>query len=453
MAVQDERQMREDNRQRETKESRAADTGMPEGGEPSQTQDEQEQFAFLQEKIKTKDEPGKKKFPFLRTATLGLVFGIFACCSFCVLKPLMENMLQGDRGEVNIPEDEEEPENKEDADGTEESVVFTFDAGSYAQMMQSMYAIAREAEKSVVSVQITNQSSWMQADGHNVESVTGVIAVDNGWEVLIVADNAVCVQMPEDGQRQWSVTFADGSSYPATLKKQDKNHGLAVFAVSRMAVSDNTWNNVRTVIWGNSNAVSKGDVVIALGNMFGYDGGLGYGVISSKKYDELYADGTYGVLATDIAAEPDGSGVLVNQRGEVLGFIRGSIWQETSSNTAKALAISDLKPVMEKLLNGESVPYIGIKGITVTENLANQQGIPQGLYVTEVMEDSPAAYAGIQKGDVIQKVHGTEALGITSYEKSLFKCDAGDQVKVKGKRRGTLGYVDVEYIVTVGSLE
>jgi len=412
----------------------------------------EEQFAFLQEKVKSREKKrGERFFKVVWAAVLGLVFGGFACAGFYALTPLMENALRERPGEVTIPEDEELPE----VEPTEDEVVPempVLTVEDYKEMMQSLYLVARDAEQCLVSVQAVG-GAWVENDARDAGSVTGIIAADNGWEILIVADHAVCANVAEEENPQWAVTFYDGASFPASLKKRDKNRGLAVFTVNRMQLSENTKNGMQTVVWGNSNVASRGDVVIALGNMFGYGDGLGYGVISSKKYDEQFADASCGVLATDIAVSSGGTGVLVNQRGEVLGLVRGSIWPESANPTANALAISDLKPVLEMLLNGESVPYVGIRGTSVTEIVSAEQGLPRGMYVTQVVEDSPAMYAGIQNGDIIQKVGGTEVAGASSYEKAVLKCKTGAQVKVKGKRRGNGGYVDVEFVVTVGSQE
>lgn len=334
-----------------------------------------EQFAFLQEKVKPGKKPERLWSGILRAAVLGLIFGICACGGFYALRPLMMSISQGEKGTVTIPEDEDtqEPEEEPVAEETEPEIpVLT--AENYKEMMQSLYSIAREAGKSLVSVEVSDGSAWIKDDKRSPENVTGMIAVDNGWEILIVADNAVCSAGSEEDARQWAVTFYDGISCPATLRLQDKNRGLAVFAVNRITVPESTRNNIRTVVWGNSNTASRGDVVIALGNMFGYDGGLGYGIISSKKYEEMFADASCGVLATDIAVSQGGSGILVNQKGEVLGLIRSSIWADTSGTTANALAISDLKPILELLLNGERVPYIGIQGTTVTDSIAAEIG-------------------------------------------------------------------------------
>ena len=88
-----------------------------------------------------------------------------------------------------------------------------------------------------------------------------------------------------------------------------------------------------------------------------------------------------------------------------------------------------------------------------TEELAEQQEIPKGLYVTNVQADSPAMQAGIQNGDVLLEVGDDKVAGVTSYEKALLEYKVGTTVKIKGKRRGAGGYVDVDFHVTPGSKE
>ena len=204
---------------------------------------------------------------------------------------------------------------------------------------------------------------------------------------------------------------------------------------------------------GNSNIVGKGDPVIALGKQFGYAGGTGYGIISSVKNRVAVADGEYRLLTTDIAAAPGGSGALFNTNGEVIGIIDQKITDNESMNLVTAYAVSDLKQYIEQLSNGKAIPYLGVKGVEVPDSVAETDGIPEGIYVKEVEADSPAMKAGIQSGDVIVELNKNQISTVSGYGKRLMECEVGQQIKVKGKRQGASGYVDVEFTVTVGSKE
>lgn len=414
----------------------------------------EEEYSFLTETIKPKSiSRGKLFAQLIRMAVYGLIIGFFACCSFFALKPWAERMLEEDSEEVTIPEDTAEIPKEETTEA--EAEPFILDEQSYRQMMDKLYLTAQEAKKCLVTVRVKSEEDWtkeLEKTNSSVISSVGIIAADNGKELLVLADNSVCEKASE-----WEILFTDGKSLAGTLKVQDKNRGLAVFSIAQEEIPETTANRIQAAELGNSNLVIQGDVVIGLGNLFGYEEGLGYGVVSSVAYEEVFSDGQCGIIATDIAVAQSGTGILINQKGQIIGLIRQGLLKhgetESAEVTANALAISDLKAVMELMLNGKSVPYAGMHGVTVTADVAEEQGIPQGLYVTQVEGDSPAMEAGIQNGDVIQFVNGEEVTGITSFERALLRCTSGESVKVQGMRRGSDEYVEAEFSLNVGSKE
>lgn len=428
---------------------------------PDPKQDENsssgDSFSFLKETIKPKPVSREKIFmQLLRMAIYGVIIGMFACCSFFALKPWAEETFREDPQKVTIPEDAEDgaaAEADEQA-AQEDARAPVLDVASYQAMMESLSATAEKAGKGVVSVHAGSadgSDDWM-GTGSSDPGVTGIIAADNGQELLILADNSVC----KDADT-WEIVLADGSRCAAALKVQDQNRKLAVFSIVRSIVPEETWGKIQVADLGNSNIIGKGDPVIALGNLFGYDNGLGYGVVSSTALSTTFSDGDCRVISTDIPLEVDGSGILLNQDGAVIGIVRQGIGPETEeggvSVTANALAISDMKSTMELLLNGEKVPYAGIYGVTVTAAAAQEQGLPEGLYITAVDADSPAMAAGIQNGDVIREVDGKPISGFAAYEKAMLECQPGKEIGITGQRRGAAGYVDIQFTLTVGSWE
>ena len=265
---------------------------------------------------------------------------------------------------------------------------------------------------------------------------------------MILADSSIC-----EKTKKWSVTFEDGASYDAALKKKDLNTGLAMFSVRKADITDATWSSIKVSALGNSNVVTQGDLVMSLGNMFGYPDGMGYGIVSATDYRASFYDGECNVLSTDIAYETGGTGVLFNMDGEVVGIVPTSVWKTEEQTSLNAYAISDLKTVIEIMANGESVPYIGIHGTTVTQTLKDKQGMPSGVYVVDVDPDSPAMEAGIQSGDVICQVDGKDVGSISTYQSAVLETEVGRVIRLQGRRLGADGYVELDFSVTVGSKE
>lgn len=402
-----------------------------------------EDYEFLQETLKDEKKRGRiGKSTIIKCAALGLVFGMTASLGFFALKPWAENLMLGDPDEITIPE-EEEMEDQEAVSEEEQSLVVSLD--HYREMNAALTEIADQVKCSMARLSVATDDVTEDTEQSGADSVTGVVVADNGQEYLVFASNRL-----SNESDNLEVTFADGRSYKASVKQQDTNLGYAVYAVHKSSLAASTAEKIQVAELGRTGSIRQGDTVIALGDPFGYGDSIGYGVIASTSEQKNYADGEYHVIGTDIAGSADGTGALFDVNGEVVGIIDSSARSEDAAVVA-GYGISDLKAVIEYLSNGTGVPYLGIKGVSVTEEIASEQGLPRGVYVQQVAADSPAMAAGIQSGDVITEVNKSDVTTLSAYHTVVMKQKSGDSIRIKGMRKGTDGYVDVEFNVTVGT--
>ena len=147
------------------------------------------------------------------------------------------------------------------------------------------------------------------------------------------------------------------------------------------------------------------------------------------------------------------SGFLFDTYGNVMGIIDPDLMNEDGTGTLAAIGISAIKSEIELMSNGKNVPYVGIIGTIITKEMSEIQGMPAGLYVTEVEVDSPAMKAGIQSGDIITKIGGQEIDSLTAYHKEVLAQEAGKTIKLTGQRYGVENYVDIKFNVTVGVIQ
>ncbi|MCI8638603.1 MAG: PDZ domain-containing protein [Coprococcus sp.] len=414
---------------------------------------EEEEYSFLQETVKDEQATWKRGWSVLwKTAVKGLIFGVAACAAFYIMKPWLDTSLHKENEKVTIPEDEEQDETDQVEETEEPDTELVYPAltlDNYKELLRAVYQVAAESNKCVAEVgAVRAEENWENASFDTANSVSGTIVWENAVEVLVLAP----ARIARDAQ-SLSVTFSDGIKYPAALKKQDLNLGLAVFSVETGRLSDTTRNQIQTAVLGNSNIMGRGDPVIVLGKQFGYAGGVGYGIVSSTRNRISVADGEYRIISTDIAAADGGSGVLFNTNGEVIGIVDQKMSSQGSMNLVTAYAISDIKSYIEELSNGKAIPYLGINGVDVTEAVSEEQGIPKGVYVREIEVDSPAMQAGIQNGDVIIEMNKGTVSTISGMNKILMECKVGEQIRIRGKRQGASGYVDMDFDITVGSKE
>lgn len=405
------------------------------------------EYSFLQEVIK--DEvggTGKRKKRILRKIGVGIFIGLVACFTFSVIKPWVESRMSGNPDEVTIPRDTKQTaENEADRSGKDGNGQ---KKDNYSKSVKSLSDVAKKGKRSVVSLLVlTGATIGNKEFVSESQSVSGVLIADNGQELLILGPT-----MEVGETQQILATFCDGKKYQVTEKKSDANLELTIYAVKESQLEEKTAKSIRLAALGSSYEVKKGDTTVLLGMLFGQGDAVGYGVLRSSTEKAERADGTYHILGAELAGFTGGSGIMFNRQEEVIGIICDAAGEDAKEELMHAYAISDIKDVMQFLANGESVPYIGIHATDVSENIAEDRRIPRGIYVDKVEADSPAMRAGIQSGDVLTAIGGTDIENFEQYHELLMEEKEGTHLLIKGYRRGAKDqYVAVHFNATVGN--
>lgn len=405
------------------------------------------EYSFLQEVIK--DEvggTGKRKKRILRKIGVGIFIGLVACFTFSVFKPWVESRISGNPDEVTIPRDTKQTaENEADRSGKDGNGQ---KKDNYSKSVKSLSDVAKKGKRSVVSLLVlTGATIGNKEFVSESQSVSGVLIADNGQELLILGPT-----MEVGETQQIQATFCDGKKYQVTEKKSDANLELTIYAVKESQLEEKTEKSIRLAALGSSYEVKKGDTTVLLGMLFGQGDAVGYGVLRSSTEKAERADGTYHILGAELAGFTGGSGIMFNRQEEVIGIICDAAGEHAKEELMHAYAISDIKDVMQFLANGESVPYIGIHATDVSENIAEDRRIPRGIYVDKVEADSPAMRAGIQSGDVLTAIGGTDIENFEQYHELLMEEKEGTHLLIKGYRRGAKDqYVAVHFNATVGN--
>ena len=115
----------------------------------------------------------------------------------------------------------------------------------------------------------------------------------------------------------------------------------------------------------------------------------------------------------------------------------------------QAVGISDLKPMIEILSSSSDIVYLGIRSTNVTTSTAERYKLPMGIYITDVIMDSPAFYAGLQSGDVITQLNGNTVLTIQEFSEKLYQCSNGENITVTVKRAGRDEYRELTFSVVL----
>ena len=430
-----------------------------------QKEQNEQEFAFIKEKIK--DKPINKRRLLIHAGfnlLCAVVFGVVACFVFVLLKPYLEEWLYPkEESTISIPKDDAPQEGEEDGEEEEEEkkepppqpesqtvvVQEELEIEDYQKLQDKLYNIGKQANKSVVTVTgVTSGMDWFNTPYENENRAAGVIIGNSGQELLILTEKKVIVDAQEI-----NITFIDGTMASASLKKYDGNTGIAIISVPLEDIPEAVLGQMAVAPLGNSYVVSQGTTVLAIGSPLGANYSILCGTITSSKNEVSTIDKNYTIFTTDIVGSENGSGVLINLKGEIIGLVLQDYSSPNDRNTITALAVSELKQVIEDLSNGRDVPYVGLRLSTVTEEIAKEFSIPKGVYIKSVEMDSPAMAAGMQEADVISKINGEEVATVEQYNQKIYALSPEDTITITIKRQSGEAYVDLDCAVVVGVLK
>lgn len=327
------------------------------------------------------------------------------------------------------------------AEGTESSLK------NYEALYQDMLGVTEKPKQALVTViGITNQMDYFNQNYENQQQISGLIVADNEQDLFILTEYRIV-----ENVERIQVTFWDETMVDATYQRHDPSTGLTIVKVDESKLDEGTRNGLAVAPLGSSYLVSQGDPVVAVGSPVGYSDSIAYGVVTSVTNKISALDNEYNLLTTDILGSTDGSGILVNLDGEIVGIIAQS-YSAKGNNVVTGIAISQIKKLIENLSNNVSRAYIGIRGQDVTEELSDKTGIPKGVLISRVADDSPAMMAGMKEYDVIVKLGEHKVETIKQYHEQLGKYSTGDVVTVTAMRKGAEGYAEMTFDVTIGEV-
>jgi Do/DeqQ family serine protease len=237
-----------------------------------------------------------------------------------------------------------------------------------------------------------------------------------------------------ENARDITVTLLDEREFPARLVGSDPRTDVAVVQIEAPGLTE--------VALGDSDRLEPGDYVAAIGNPFGLQHSVSYGIVSALGRSGMNPDGFESLIQTDASINPGNSGgALVNLRGELVG-INNMILSGNGGNIGIGFAIpvNMARSVMDQLIRFGSVKrgQLGVTLAPVTQDIAQALGLPgqSGALVTQVLRDSAAARAGIRAGDVVTMLNGRAVKSSAEFRNAIGLLRVGDKVDVGLLREG-----------------
>ena len=323
------------------------------------------------------------------------------------------------------------------ASGSDSSITAASSSGSSLTTEQVADLVSPSVVVITTEQVVYSQWSWYGQNQVESGAGSGVIISSDGY--ILTCAHVV------DGASTITVTIGD-KDYTATLVGEDTTSDIAVIKIDADGLPPTTV--------GNSDSLKVGQSVMAVGNPLGELGGTVTGGMISALNRSVTIQGsssvnTMSLIQMDASVSPGNSGGgLFNMNGELVGIVNAKSSSSDAEGLGFAIPINDAIKVAQELLENGYVtgrPYLGITYLAVEDaQTAAQLGVnAYGVYVVEVVKGGPAEKAGLQAGDRIVSVDGTEIASKDDLGTLMQKHAAGDTLSITIARDGQMQTVNV----------
>lgn len=439
----------------------------------SDNEKDNKNFEFIKEQVieKKHKKLRKRLIPLLMTIVLAIIFGMIASVTFAVAEPKIYKLLHKEEDTktpvtfpTQYPEDSEdttdsteqtETDNSQTTDDTEEETVkepdtviveqsIDADVEDFVSMYDDIKKTMFDVEKSLVNVTSTSTAKDWLFDTlvDKTTETTGVVIANTNEELLVL------VSLDRiKGANSIKIKFSDTEMADAIIQDYETDLNLAVIAVALEDIPQIYLNSIKPATLGESYTITVGSPILALGSPNGHPGSIDIGIISSLNNYVYITDNKLDLFNTDIDANDNSDGIIVNMSGEVIGLITRTLKDDLSKGVSTVIGISKIKPIIESLANKEPRVYFGVTTEDMTADAMLEHQITNGIYVNEVQADSPAFDAGISNGDIILEVNKQPILNTNYFNSIISEHQPGEGITVKLKR--TVGSSEKEMDVTI----
>ena len=303
-------------------------------------------------------------------------------------------------------------------------------------------------DSSLVSIAAAEQTeTWFESAAEEIRYYSGVVLKIDEREILILTTGEKL------DKKKLRVTFCNGSTLDGYFKQYSQTDGLTVIAVSATeGISEETLSAIKSVEYANTEELTCGDMIIATGSPIGVMGSIDFGTVAYISESEMHVDGEQYIFYSNISSDSEKGTFIVDFEGRLVGISTSEASRiGVASDITRIVGINSLRRVISSMLSGEKRTYLGINGTEVGFGMKYNSSIPEGVYLNDVIEDSPAYNVGIRRGDIIVSLAGRDIVDMDSFTRVLNSCRPGQSVSLR-VMRGSVNseYHEMEYSVILG---
>lgn len=194
--------------------------------------------------------------------------------------------------------------------------------------------------------------------------------------------------------------------------------------------------------------MKRGDLLFFIGSPLGVIHSVKYGILSNVQTNVSVMDGYVTIYLPDVSSDALSGTWVLNADGELVGWMTDLFSSADQKSSTAVMGLSDVKPAIERMMNGRETASLGIYGKQVGA-AQREQGMPTGVYIARVEQNAPAYAAGVQPGDILISLGDSKVETMRDLEAALRKCAKGESVRLTLMRNGREKYETISVTATL----
>lgn len=401
---------------------------------------------FIREQVR----PQRKKQVFLWIRRFGIL--VIAACVFGAISGglivyIQNHFLKAKEDRIistyssALPEESALSEETENSTGSSD-----ISLNKVNRITRRLAAVGNTLDASLVGVRPKSSArDWYVEEDSGSKTEYGILVQESEAYFYILTTRSIIQE-----QSSVLVKLMDDTTVEGSILGSDMQLNIAMLRVKKSDIPDKLLEKMKVAKLANGVGMTNGTNVIAAGCPNGVLKSVVTGKITNNSIRASITDGEVRLYCTDMPFAEDGSGVMLNTDGRVIGILTADFTEKTGKTGMAFMRISDVMPVIELLREKKSAPYLGVEGTSLSTTVAKVHRLEAGAYVTEVYSGSPAYEGGMRVADVITKMGDKAISGMTEIYQELLKKKTGDTVVCTVIRTSGKGQITKELKIKLG---
>ncbi len=364
---------------------------------------------------------------------LAIMFGVIARASYFVSDSVLTDLAERNNRDVVDIRPSTDGNGIGDHGDSGQATIDKDLLANYDNMLQGIREAGEALSGGICTISACQKikDDVFESESELSSTYAGVIVADNSLEYVIVTTYS---RLVSTNPKYYKITFHNGITMDADLLDYDEELDLALLTVSHDKLDAETKKAISIIALGDSDKLSVGSLVIAIGAPNGITGSVDFGMVTSLGETHYIVDSSVTLIRTNMMGFADAEGILVNSEGKLVGFLTHAF--DNTTQIQVAIAAADVQSRLNAMINRNKQIRFGVYLEDLSNVTLSGLQLENGILITDVVENSVAYENEFRKGDIILSVGDRQIYYASQFGMLVQSLEQGQQVEIAFYRNG-----------------